>query len=121
MMVSDGVIPSNEGRGYVLRRLLRRAARHGKLLSIDREFLYEVAETVIDASKAAYPELDEKREYITKIIKKEEERFDATIDNGLTVLNKYIEDANAEGRKTLTGDEAFKLHDTYGFPLDLYC
>lgn len=119
MMVSDGVIPSNEGRGYVLRRLLRRAARHGKLLNIDREFLYEVAETVIDASKSAYPELDEKREYITKIIKKEEERFDATIDNGLTVLNKYIEDANAEGRKTLTGDEAFKLHDTYGFPLDL--
>ncbi len=119
MMVSDGVIPSNEGRGYVLRRLLRRAARHGKLLNIDREFLYEVAETVIDASKAAYPELDEKREYITKIIKKEEERFDATIDNGLTVLNKYIEDANAEGRKTLTGAEAFKLHDTYGFPLDL--
>ena len=119
MMVSDGVIPSNEGRGYVLRRLLRRAARHGKLLNIDREFLYEVAETVIDTSKAAYPELDEKREYITKIIKKEEERFDATIDNGLTVLNKYIEDANAEGRKTLTGAEAFKLHDTYGFPLDL--
>ena len=119
MMVSDGVIPSNEGRGYVLRRLLRRAARHGKLLNIDREFLYEVAETVINASKAAYPELDEKREYITKIIKKEEERFDATIDNGLTVLNKYIEDANAEGRKTLTGAEAFKLHDTYGFPLDL--
>lgn len=119
MMVSDGVIPSNEGRGYVLRRLLRRAARHGKLLNIDREFLYEVAETVIDASKSAYPELDEKREYITKIIKKEEERFDATIDNGLNVLNKYIEDANAEGRKTLTGAEAFKLHDTYGFPLDL--
>ena len=119
MMVSDGVIPSNEGRGYVLRRLLRRAARHGKLLNIDREFLYEVAETVIDASCSAYPELEEKREYITKIIKKEEERFDATIDNGLTVLGKYIEDANNSGRSSITGDEAFKLHDTYGFPLDL--
>ncbi len=119
MMAADGVIPSNEGRGYVMRRLLRRAARHGKLLNIDREFLYEVAGTVIDTSKTAYPELEEKRDYITKIIKKEEERFDATIDNGLTVLNKYIEDAKASGRKELTGDEAFKLHDTYGFPLDL--
>ncbi|MGM9937196.1 MAG: alanine--tRNA ligase [Candidatus Ornithomonoglobus sp.] len=119
MMVSDGVIPSNEGRGYVLRRLLRRAARHGKLLNIDREFLYEVAGTVIDTSKSAYPELEEKRDYITKIIKKEEERFDATIDNGLVVLNRYIEDAKAEGRGELTGAEAFKLHDTYGFPLDL--
>ena len=119
MMVSDGVIPSNEGRGYVLRRLLRRAARHGKLLNIDREFLYEVAGTVIDTSKSAYPELEEKRDYITKIIKKEEERFDATIDNGLVVLNKYIEDAKAAGRTELTGEEAFKLHDTYGFPLDL--
>ncbi len=119
MMVSDGVIPSNEGRGYVLRRLLRRAARHGKLLNIDRQFLFEVADTVIDCSKDAYPELDEKREYIRKIIKKEEERFDATIDNGLVVLNKYIEDAKKVGRDSLTGSEAFKLHDTYGFPLDL--
>lgn len=119
MMVSDGVIPSNEGRGYVLRRLLRRAARHGKLLNIDREFLYEVAETVIDASKSAYPELDENRERITSIIKKEEERFDATIDNGLVVLNKYIEDAKAEGKSVISGEQAFKLHDTYGFPLDL--
>lgn len=119
MMVSDGVIPSNEGRGYVLRRLLRRAARHGKLLNINREFLYEVAETVIDASKSAYPELDENRERITSIIKKEEERFDATIDNGLVVLNKYIEDAKAEGKSVISGEQAFKLHDTYGFPLDL--
>ena len=119
MMASDGVIPSNEGRGYVMRRLLRRAARHGKLLNIDREFLYEVAGTVIDASKTAYPELEEKRDYITKIIKKEEERFDATIDNGLIVLNKYIEDAKAASRTDITGSEAFKLHDTYGFPLDL--
>ncbi len=119
MMVSDGVIPSNEGRGYVLRRLLRRAARHGKLLNIDRQFLYEVAETVIECSKTAYPELEEKKDYITKIIKKEEERFDATIDNGIIVLNKYIEEAKAAGKNNISGDAAFKLHDTYGFPLDL--
>ncbi len=119
MMVSDGVIPSNEGRGYVLRRLLRRAARHGKLLNIDREFLFEVANTVIDCSKQAYPELAEKRDYICRIIKKEEERFDATIDNGIVVLNEYIKGAKAEGRDEITGAEAFKLHDTYGFPLDL--
>ena len=119
MMVSDGVIPSNEGRGYVLRRLLRRAARHGKLLNIDRQFLYEVADTVIACSKDAYPELEEKSEYIKKIIKKEEERFDATIDNGIVVLGEYIEAAKREGRTTLKGEEAFKLHDTYGFPLDL--
>ena len=119
MMVSDGVIPSNEGRGYVLRRLLRRAARHGKLLGINKQFLFEVADTVIECSKGAYPELDEKRDYIRNIIKKEEERFDATIDNGLNVLNGYIEAAQKEGRKELTGKEAFKLHDTYGFPVDL--
>ena len=119
MMVSDGVIPSNEGRGYVLRRLLRRAARHGKLLNIDRQFLYEVAETVIETSKTAYPELEEKRDYITTIIKKEEERFDATIDNGLIVLNQYIDEVKKEGKNALTGNQAFKLHDTYGFPLDL--
>lgn len=119
MMVSDGVIPSNEGRGYVLRRLLRRAARHGKLLNINRKFLYEVADTVIDASEKAYPELEEKREYIKRIIEKEEERFDATIDNGLVVLNQYIDEAKSEGKTVLSGDEAFKLHDTYGFPLDL--
>ncbi len=119
MMVSDGVIPSNEGRGYVLRRLLRRAARHGKLLNINKQFLFEVAETVIETSKSAYPELEEKKEYITKIIQKEEERFDATIDNGLIVLNQYIEEVKNAGGKALTGDQAFKLHDTYGFPLDL--
>ncbi len=119
MMVSDGVIPSNEGRGYVLRRLLRRAARHGKLLNIDRQFLFEVADTVINCSKEAYPELDEKRDYIKRIIQKEEERFDATIDNGLVVLGGYIDDAKKADRDSLTGEEAFKLHDTYGFPLDL--
>ena len=119
MMVSDGVIPSNEGRGYVLRRLLRRAARHGKLLNIQRQFLYDVADTVIDESKSGYPELDEKRDYIKKIIKIEEERFDATIDNGLVVLNGYIDNAKKNNVKSLTGAETFKLHDTYGFPLDL--
>ena len=119
MMVSDGVIPSNEGRGYVLRRLLRRAARHGKLLNINHKFLFEVADTVIDNSKVAYPELEEKRDYIKTIIKKEEERFDATIDNGLVVLNQYIKDAKENKNTSLSGDEAFKLHDTYGFPLDL--
>ena len=119
MMVSDGIIPSNEGRGYVLRRLLRRAARHGKLLGINDQFLYEVADTVINCSKSAYPELEEKREYIKKIIHKEEERFSATIDNGLTVLSQYIDEAKANGESVLSGDEAFKLHDTYGFPLDL--
>jgi len=114
MMISDGVIPSNEGRGYVLRRLLRRAARHGKLLGIDRQFLYEVADTVIDNSKVAYPELAEKSDYIKNIIKIEEGRFDATIDNGLAVLNDYMKEG-----KEITGEQAFKLHDTYGFPLDL--
>lgn len=119
MMVSDGVIPSNEGRGYVLRRLLRRAARHGKLLGIKGEFLHEVADTVINESGTAYPELREKEAYIKKIIKIEEERFAATIDNGLNVLNDCISAAKAAGADKLTGEEAFKLHDTYGFPLDL--
>ena len=114
MMISDGVIPSNEGRGYVLRRLLRRAARHGKLLGIDRQFLYEVADTVIANSKSAYPELEEKADYIKNIIKIEEGRFDATIEGGLAVLNGYM-----DGAKEITGEQAFKLHDTYGFPLDL--
>ncbi len=114
MMISDGVIPSNEGRGYVLRRLLRRAARHGKLLGIEKPFLYTVADTVINESETAYPELAEKRDYIKNIVKIEEERFDATIDKGLAVLSEYIENS-----KEITGEQAFKLHDTYGFPLDL--
>ncbi len=114
MMISDGVIPSNEGRGYVLRRLLRRAARHGKLLGIDKPFLYIVADTVINASETAYPELAEKRDYIKNIVKIEEERFDATIDKGLAVLEEYLKNS-----KEITGEQAFKLHDTYGFPLDL--
>ena len=119
MMVSDGVIPSNEGRGYVLRRLLRRAARHGKLLNVQGEFLYNVADTVIDESKQGYPELDEKREYIKKIIRIEEERFAKTIDNGITILNEYIAETKNEGKTVLEGDKAFKLNDTYGFPIDL--
>ncbi len=119
MMVSDGVIPSNEGRGYVLRRLLRRAARHGKLLGIKGEFLYGVADTVIDESKQGYPELDEKRDYIKKVIRIEEEKFAKTIDNGLEILNSYIEETKKKGQATLCGEDAFKLNDTYGFPIDL--
>ncbi len=119
MMVSDGVIPSNEGRGYVLRRLLRRAARHGKLLNIEGEFLYNVADTVIDESAQGYPELAEKREYIKKIIRIEEERFAKTIDNGLAILNDYIAEIKAKGEAVLSGEKSFKLNDTYGFPIDL--
>ncbi|MBZ4645555.1 MAG: alanyl-tRNA synthetase [Clostridia bacterium] len=118
-MVSDGILPSNEGRGYVLRRLLRRAARHGKLLGIEKPFLYEVAETVINESKEAYPELEEKREYIKKVIKVEEERFDETIDQGLNILNQYIAELKEANQKILSGDKAFRLYDTYGFPIDL--
>jgi len=119
MMVSDGILPSNEGRGYVLRRLLRRAARHGKLLGIDRPFLYDVAQVVIDESKEAYPELAEKAEYIKKVIRIEEERFQATIDQGLGILNQYIEEAKSRNENKISGERVFKLHDTYGFPLDL--
>jgi len=119
MMISDGVTPSNEGRGYVLRRLLRRAARHGKLLGINGAFLNEVADTVIKCSCEAYPELSEKSDYIKKIIRIEEEKFQATIDNGLVVINQYISKAKENGSEVLSGEEAFKLHDTYGFPLDL--
>lgn len=119
MMVSDGVIPSNEGRGYVLRRLLRRAARHGKLIGIDNAFLYKVAEVVINESMEAYPELKEKSEYITKIIKIEEERFEETINQGLSILNEYILETKANNEKVLKGSIVFKLHDTFGFPLDL--
>ncbi|HEY9063199.1 MAG TPA: alanine--tRNA ligase [Pseudobacteroides sp.] len=119
MMVSDGVIPSNEGRGYVLRRLLRRAARHGKLLGIEGQFLYNLAMVVINESKEAYPELLEKADYIQKVIKIEEEKFQHTIDQGLAILNGYISELKSSGGKVLSGDKAFKLHDTYGFPFDL--
>lgn len=119
MMISDGILPSNEGRGYVLRRLLRRAARHGKLLGIKGAFLFDVAKTVIGESKEAYPELAEKQDYIQKVIKIEEERFEATVDQGLTILGQFIEEIKSQGGNVLTGDMVFKLHDTYGFPLDL--
>lgn len=115
-MIGDGVMPSNEGRGYVLRRLLRRAARHGRLLGIDRTFLSEVADTVINENKNAYPELDEKRAMIKKLISVEEESFAKTIDQGLQLLNSYIDQADS---KVFSGADAFRLNDTYGFPLDL--
>lgn len=116
MMISDGVMPSNEGRGYVLRRLLRRAARHGRLLGIDRPFLYEVAETVIKENDTAYPSLLEKHDFIINVIKAEEENFAKTIDTGLNMLEEMIK--NTDG-KVMSGADAFKLSDTYGFPLDL--
>ena len=116
MMISDGVMPSNEGRGYVLRRLLRRAARHGRLLGIDSPFLYEVAETVIKENDTAYPSLLEKHDFIINVIKAEEENFAKTIDTGLNMLEEMVK--NTDG-KVMSGADAFKLSDTYGFPLDL--
>ena len=118
-MISDGIMPSNEGRGYVLRRLLRRACRHGRLLGIHKGFLPELAETVIEGSKDGYPELEEKKEFILKVITKEEEQFNKTIDQGLGILSDMIADMESKGEKTLNGEEAFRLYDTYGFPLDL--
>ena len=118
-MISDGVIPSNEGRGYVLRRILRRACRHGKLLGINRSFLPELCEVAIGESKDAYPELAEKKTYILKVIAMEEERFDATIDSGLSILSGLIEEAKKTNQTTLAGKEVFKLYDTFGFPIDL--
>ncbi len=119
MMVSDGILPSNEGRGYVLRRLLRRAARHGRLLGIEGPFLYDVAKVVIRESREAYPELADKEEYICKVIKIEEERFAVTIDQGISILNEFIAELKTKNSDVLPGGMAFKLHDTYGFPLDL--
>lgn len=118
-LVSDGVLPSNEGRGYVLRRLLRRAARHGKLLGIDGTFLYKLAKVVAEESKSAYPELEDKFEYIEKVIKTEEERFAETIDQGIEILKQYTGELKQAGKTELDGDKAFKLYDTYGFPIDL--
>ncbi len=115
-MVGDSVMPSNEGRGYVLRRLLRRAARHGRLLGIHRPFLYEVCETVIQENLSAYPELKEKQDFITKVIRNEEEAFEKTIDSGLSLLETMLTNTK-DG--VLSGDDAFKLYDTYGFPIDL--
>ncbi len=119
-MVGDGVLPSNEGRGYVLRRLLRRAARHGRILGTKKPFLYEVVDTVINENVCAYPDLESKREYIKRVIKQEEEAFAKTVENGSQILDQYIADIKAKGGDmVLGGEEAFKLHDTYGFPLDL--
>ena len=115
-MIGDGVMPSNSGRGYVLRRLLRRAARHGRLLGINRPFLSEVADTVINENKNAYPNLVEKRDFIVNVISTEEESFNRTIDAGLDVLSKMIEDSKS---KELSAEDAFKLQDTFGFPIDL--
>ena len=118
-MICDGVIPSNEGRGYVLRRILRRACRFGKLLGINRAFLCQLCEVVIGENISAYPELGEKKDYILKVISIEEERFDATIDAGLGILNTIIESAKTEGKTVVAGEDVFKLYDTFGFPLDL--
>ncbi len=119
MMICDGVLPSNEGRGYVLRRLLRRAARHGKLLGVDRPFLYEVCATVIQENEKAYPDLREKESYITRVIRMEEESFAKTIDGGMRIFIEMLDGHKEKGEKTFSGSDAFKLYDTYGFPIDL--
>ena len=118
-MISDGIMPTNEGRGYVLRRLIRRAARHGRLLGIDGKFLAKLSETVIEGSKDGYPELDEKRDFIFKVLTQEEDKFNKTIDQGLSILASMQDELKAEGKTVLSGNDAFKLYDTYGFPLDL--
>ena len=118
-MISDGIMPTNEGRGYVLRRLIRRAARHGRLLGIEGQFLADLSATVIEGSKDGYPELEEKKEFIFNVLNNEENQFNKTIDQGLRILNDLEEDLKAKGEKTLGGADAFKLYDTYGFPMDL--
>ncbi len=118
-MICDGVLPSNEGRGYVLRRLLRRAARHGKLLGVNEPFLYTVCDTVIHENEGHYPELRERQDYITKVIRVEEENFAKTIDGGLKIFNEMLTGYKKKGEKTFSGADAFKLYDTYGFPVDL--
>ena len=118
-MISDGIMPSNEGRGYVLRRLIRRAARHGRLLGIEGKFLSELSKTVIETSKDGYPELEEKKAFITKVLTQEEDKFNKTIDQGLSILADMEAELSEKGEKILAGADAFKLYDTYGFPLDL--
>lgn len=118
-LIADGIIPSNEGRGYVLRRLLRRAARHGKLLGIKGSFLAELCGRVIEISGKAYPELEEKRVYIKKVITIEEDKFSSTIDQGTSIIEEYAAEMKAAGKTVLDGEKVFKLHDTYGFPLEL--
>ena len=118
-MICDGVLPSNEGRGYVLRRLLRRAARHGKLLGVNEPFLYKVIDTVIHENECQYPELREKQSYITKVVKTEEENFAKTIDAGMKIFADLLAEHKAKGETVFSGADAFKLYDTYGFPVDL--
>ena len=118
-MISDGIMPSNEGRGYVLRRIIRRAARHGRMLGIDGIFMAKLAATVIDESKDGYPELEEKKDFIFKVLSQEEEKFGKTIDQGLSILSDMEKQMEADGVKVLSGENAFKLYDTYGFPMDL--
>ena len=118
-MIADGVIPSNEGRGYVLRRIIRRACRHGKLLGINRPFLAELCEVAMGQNQGAYPELREKHDYILQILSLEEKRFDATIDAGLSILSNLARDVLASGKTVISGDDAFRLYDTFGFPVDL--
>ena len=118
-MISDGIMPTNEGRGYVLRRLIRRAARHGRLLGIEGNFLADLSATVIEGSKDGYPELEEKKEFIFKVLTNEEKQFNKTIDQGLSILSDMEAELEAKGEMTLAGADAFKLYDTYGFPLDL--
>ena len=118
-MISDGIMPTNEGRGYVLRRLIRRAARHGRLLGIEGKFLAKLSATVIEGSKDGYPELEEKKEFIFKVLTQEEDKFNKTIDQGLSILASMQDEMKEAGKTVLSGADAFKLYDTYGFPLDL--
>ena len=118
-MICDGILPSNEGRGYVLRRLLRRAARHGKLLGVNKPFLYEVIDTVVHENECQYPELREKQAYITRVVKTEEESFAKTIDGGMKIFADMLKEHTEKGEKVFSGADAFKLYDTYGFPIDL--
>ena len=118
-MICDGIIPSNEGRGYVLRRIIRRAARHSKLLGITHAFLSDLCDIVIEENVGAYPELGDKKEYIKKVLSMEEERFDATIDAGLSILSNLVRDAVKDGSHKISGEDVFKLYDTFGFPIDL--
>ena len=118
-MISDGIMPTNEGRGYVLRRLIRRAARHGRLLGIDHRFLADLSASVIEGSKDGYPELEEKKEFIFNVLNNEENQFNKTIDQGLKILSDLEEKMEKDGVKVLGGEDAFKLYDTYGFPMDL--
>ncbi len=118
-MISDGIMPSNEGRGYVLRRLIRRAARHGRLLGIEGKFLANLSQTVIAECKDGYPELEEKKAFILNVLTQEEDKFDKTIDQGLSILAEMQEAMSAKGATELSGEDAFKLYDTYGFPMDL--